>query len=137
MSQSKNATAHDELEVRIDKWLWAARFFKTRSIAREMVQGGKVHYNGQRVKPSKVVDVGATIKITTGFEEKTVVIDVITDKRRNFTFAQTMYTETEESIEQREKRAIARKNNTLYSPRPETKPDKKQRRELLKIKHHD
>lgn len=56
--------------VRLDKWLWAARFYKTRSIARNMVDGGKVHYNGQRTKPSKIVELGATITLRQGYEEK-------------------------------------------------------------------
>ncbi len=56
--------------VRLDKWLWAARFYKTRSIARDMVDGGKVHYNGQRAKPSKIVEVGAVLKLRQGNEGK-------------------------------------------------------------------
>lgn len=61
--------------VRLDKWLWAARFYKTRSIARNMVDGGKVHYNGQRSKPSKIVELGAEIRLRQGNEEKTVIIE--------------------------------------------------------------
>ncbi len=67
--------------VRLDKWLWAARFYKTRSIARNMVDGGKVHYNGQRSKPSKIVELGATIVLKQSHEEKTVIIEKVSDQR--------------------------------------------------------
>ncbi|MGR5542507.1 ribosome-associated heat shock protein Hsp15, partial [Vibrio campbellii] len=85
--------------VRLDKWLWAARFYKTRSIARNMIDGGKVHYNGQRSKPSKVVEVGATVALRQGHEEKTVVIERISDQRRGAPEAQTLYSETSESVQ--------------------------------------
>lgn len=57
-------------QIRLDKWLWAARFYKTRSLAREMVEGGKVHYNGQRTKPSKLVEVGAILTLRQGSDQK-------------------------------------------------------------------
>ncbi|MDW6018598.1 ribosome-associated heat shock protein Hsp15 [Vibrio plantisponsor] len=121
-------------EVRLDKWLWAARFYKTRSIARNMVDGGKVHYNGQRSKPSKIVELGAVITLRQGQEEKTVTIDRISDQRRGAPEAQTLYSETPESIEKRERQALARKLNA-HNPSPDRRPDKKQRRDLLKFKH--
>ncbi len=130
--QSKNS--QDELNVRLDKWLWAARFYKTRSVARDMVQGGKVHYNGQRTKPSKIVEVGAVIKLLQGVDEKVVTIVKVLDKRQSAPIAQTLYQETQASIEKREANAIARKNNSFFAPHPDRKPDKKQRRELLKMK---
>ncbi|CCN36723.1 Heat shock protein 15 [Vibrio nigripulchritudo MADA3029] len=121
--------------VRLDKWLWAARFYKTRSIARNMVDGGKVHYNGQRSKPSKIVELGATIVLRQGHEEKTVVIEKISDQRRGAPEAQTLYRETEESILKREENTQKRKLNALYSPSPERRPDKKQRRDIIKFKN--
>ena len=93
--------AENSQSVRLDKWLWAARFYKTRSIARNMVDGGKVHYNGQRSKPSKVVELGAIINLRQGNEEKTVVIEKISDQRRGAPEAQLLYTETDESIAKR------------------------------------
>ena len=120
-------------EVRLDKWLWAARFYKTRSVARNMVDGGKVHYNGQRSKPSKIVELGAVITLRQGQEEKTVTIDRISDQRRGAPEAQTLYSETPESIEKRERQALARKLNA-HNPSPDRRPDKKQRRDLLKFK---
>jgi len=130
----KSQDKQDELNVRLDKWLWAARFYKTRSIARDMVQGGKVHYNGQRTKPSKIVEVGAVVKLLQGVDEKVVTIEKILEKRQGAPIAQTLYQETQASIEKREANAIARKNNSFFAPHPDRKPDKKQRRELLKMK---
>ncbi|XAW89442.1 ribosome-associated heat shock protein Hsp15 [Vibrio sp. CDRSL-10 TSBA] len=120
--------------VRLDKWLWAARFYKTRSVARNMVDGGKVHYNGQRTKPSKLVELGAIITLRQGNEEKTVVIERVSEQRRGAPEAQTLYSETADSVEKREKQALARKLNA-HNPAPDRRPDKKQRRDLLKFKH--
>ncbi|MBY6199088.1 ribosome-associated heat shock protein Hsp15 [Vibrio hangzhouensis] len=124
----------EEKAVRLDKWLWAARFYKTRSIARNMVDGGKVHYNGQRSKPSKIVELGAVISLRQGNEEKTVTIERISDQRRGAPEAQTLYTETAESIAKREDNALKRKLNA-HNPSPERRPDKKQRRDIIKFKH--
>ncbi|WP_340620016.1 ribosome-associated heat shock protein Hsp15 [Xenorhabdus siamensis] len=121
--------------VRLDKWLWAARFYKTRSIAREMIDGGKVHYNGQRSKPSKLVELNATIKLRQGNDEKTVTVLALHGQRRNATEAQQLYQETEESIINREKMALARKMNALTMPHPDRRPDKKERRTLIKFKN--
>ncbi|MBY7898104.1 ribosome-associated heat shock protein Hsp15 [Vibrio fluvialis] len=120
--------------VRLDKWLWAARFYKTRSLARNMVDGGKVHYNGQRTKPSKLVEVGAIITLRQGNEEKTFVIEGVSEQRRGAPEAQTLYSETAESVVKRERMALARKLNAT-NPAPDRRPDKKQRRDLLKFKH--
>ncbi|AIY64480.1 ribosome-associated heat shock protein Hsp15 [Pseudoalteromonas piratica] len=139
MSKKQNSTdtlnQSATLAVRLDKWLWAARFYKTRAIAREMILGGKVHYNGQRCKPSKIVELGASIKLSQGFDEKVVTIEKISDQRRGAPVAQTLYKETQESVSKREENAWARKNNAFFSPSPENRPDKKQRRELIKFKH--
>lgn len=138
MSKKSNANTSsdpvDGLKVRLDKWLWAARFYKTRAIAREMVQGGKVHYNGQRTKASKIVEVGANIKLAQGVDEKLITILSVLEKRQSAPIAQTMYQESDASIAKREENSIARKNNSFFAPHPDKKPDKKQRRELLKMK---
>ncbi len=122
-------------EVRLDKWLWAARLFKTRSLARTAVQAGKVHYNGQRTKPSKVVELGATVKVPAGYDTKELVINEIVEQRRGAALVQDMYRETQSSLEQRERNAQARKLSAFHSPKPETKPDKKQRRQIIELKH--
>jgi ribosome-associated heat shock protein Hsp15 len=135
-SSSKNKSAKQiDNDVRIDKWLWAARFCKTRAIARELVQSGKVQYNKQRSKPSKVVELGATIQVPAGFDHKTVIVKEVHGQRRGAPQAQLMYEETEESIALREKNAAARRLSIFHSPRPESRPDKKQRRQIIRFKH--
>jgi len=121
-------------EVRLDKWLWAARFYKTRAIAREMIEGGKVHYNGQRSKPGKVVELNAELTLRQGNDERTVIVVDISAQRRPASEAQQLYRETDASIEKREKMAQARKLNALTMPHPDRRPDKKERRDLMKFK---
>ena len=123
-------------EVRLDKWLWAARFYKTRSIAKAMIEGGKVHYNGQRAKVSKAVEIGATLKLRQGNEEKEIVVTALSDQRRGASEAQLLYQETEKSVKQREAIAFVRKANALSMPHPDRRPNKKERRELVKFKEH-
>ena len=118
--------------VRLDKWLWAARFYKTRSLAKEMIDGGKVHYNGQRSKPNKSVEIGARIKLRQGNEEKEVQVLALSEQRRGAPEAQLLYRETEQSVAQREKFAAMRKANAM--PHPDRRPNKKERRDLLKFK---
>ena len=120
--------------VRLDKWLWAARFYKTRSLARDMVQGGKVHYNGQRSKASKAVEVGALLSIRQGDQVFEVTIEIISDQRRGAPTAQTLYKETEKSIVKREEYGILRKLSLQNAPHPNRRPNKKERRDLIQAK---
>ena len=121
-------------KIRLDKWLWAARFYKTRSIARDMIQGGKVHYNGQRGKASRIVELGAILSIRQGDVLKQVVIEVLSDQRRGAPIAETLYKETAESIKKREEYQTLRKLSLQNAPHPDRKPNKKQRRELIQAK---
>jgi len=120
--------------IRLDKWLWAARFYKTRALARTMIEGGKVHYNGQHTKPGKVVEINAQLTLRQGNDERTVIVKHITEQRRPASEAATLYEETAQSIEKREKIALARKMNALTMPHPDRRPDKKERRDLMKFK---
>ncbi|RUO41677.1 heat-shock protein [Pseudidiomarina aestuarii] len=120
--------------VRIDKWLWAARFCKTRSVARQLVQSGKVQVDGQRCKPSKTVTVGQTVRCPRGHDIYDVVIRALSEHRLSAPLAQELYEETPESIARREKEAELRRVNALYNPHPDHKPDKKERRQLIKFK---
>lgn len=131
---TSKATANENSSIRLDKWLWAARFFKTRAIAKQMIDGGKVFYDGQRTKAGKSVVIGDSIRIRQGFDEKEVEVIALADKRRDATFAQSLYKETNKSIETREKNSLARKQGILLSPASDTKPDKKQRRKLREFK---
>lgn len=121
--------------VRLDKWLWAARFYKTRSIAREMIDGGKVDYNGVKAKPSRTVEVGALVKVLQGNIRIEVEILKISDVRGPATVARTLYQETEESIVKREKQLEQLKINALLAPHPDEKPNKKDRRTLISMKY--
>lgn len=133
--QNKQDTDKDV--TRLDKWLWAARFYKTRTIAKEMIDGGKVHYNGQRTKPNKTVEIGALIKLRQGSDEKEIQVLALATQRRGAPEAQLLYQETEQSLQKREQLAIARKNNALTMPHPDRRPNKKERRNLIKFKHQE
>ena len=104
--------------IRVDKWLWAARFFKTRSIAKTAIEGGKVHLDGQRVKVSREISVGETLVIKQGWDEKEIVVRSLSAQRGPAPAARELYEETAASIEKREREAQAR-NCLLYtSPSP-------------------
>ena len=124
-----------ETEVRLDKWLWAARFYKTRSLARSMIEGGKVDYNGVKAKPSRTVEIGALVKVLQGNIRREVEVVKISDQRGPAVVAQTLYKETEKSIEQREKQIELIRLNSLLAPHPEEKPNKKDRRALINMKY--
>lgn len=116
--------------VRIDKWLWAARFFKTRALASEAVNGGKVHLNGQRIKASRAVKVNDVYEIQRGFEKMTVVVLQLAARRGSATVAQTLYRETEQSIMLREKESEQRKLARMQVPIMDHRPSKRERRKL-------
>ena len=118
--------------MRIDKWLWVARFFKTRSIAKAAIEGGKVHHNNDRVKVSRDVRVGMELTIQQGFEKKTVVVKALSTIRGGAPAAQLLYEETTESIERRELHASQRKLHNLA--RPDHRPSKKDRRDINRFK---
>lgn len=124
----------DSSPVRLDKWLWAARFYKTRSLAKDAVEGGKVHYNDARAKPSRTVEVGAKVRLRQGWDEMTVVIEAISDKRRGAPEARLLYSETAASIEQREQRARQRKAEQATRIAPDHRPSKKERRDIRRLK---
>lgn len=121
-------------KVRLDKWLWAARFYKTRALAKEAIEGGKVHINGQRCKAGKEPKVGDVIKLRAGWDDRVVVVKAIYNKRQKAELAQLLYEETAESLAAREQAAEDRKLLRNSVPRPDQRPDKKQRRELLRHK---
>ncbi|MBA55381.1 MAG: hypothetical protein CMK89_13080 [Pseudomonadales bacterium] len=122
-------------KIRLDKWLWAARFYKTRSIAKDMIEGGKVHYEGHRVKASKEVTLGAQVRLRQGFDEKTVTVMALSDRRGNATAAAALYEETPESIEKRQLAAEQRKAMSSAVPVSDNRPNKKQRRQIIQFRH--
>ena len=121
-------------KLRLDKWLWAARFFKTRGLAKAAIEGGKVHLGGQRVKVSKEISVGDTLQIRQGWDEKVVLIKSLSDQRRGAPEAQLLYEETADSRAKREAEAEARKAAGGMIDRPAHRPTKKQRRQIHRFK---
>jgi len=133
---SNNSSLKPETTVRIDKWLWAARFYRTRTTAKDAIDGGKVHHHGDRVKVSKDVRIGMEFTIRQGFEEKTVVVTALSVVRGNATAAQLLYEETPASIAKRELYQAARKLSNLA--RPDHRPTKHERQQLQRFKDtHD
>jgi ribosome-associated heat shock protein Hsp15 len=116
-------------KVRLDKWLWAARFFKTRALAKAAIEGGKVQHRGERCKPGKEPKVGEEYLIRTGFDERTVRVLALSDVRRGAPEAQLLYQETEESVARREEAARQRQAGVL-GIETDGRPTKKQRRQI-------
>ena len=119
---------------RLDKWLWAARFYKTRALATEAVNGGKVHLNGDRVKPGRTIQQGDSLTITKGLMEFNIVIQGLSKQRRPAKEAQLLYQETEESIKLREERAETLKATSAHLSYGDKRPSKKDRRQIVRFK---
>lgn len=117
-------------ETRIDKWLWAARFFKTRSQATAAVTGGKVEINGDAAKPAKVVKAGDRIRLRLGPIEYRLIVTAIGERRGSASVAQTLYEETPESVAERERIAAQRRFASAPSYEEKGRPSKKDRRDL-------
>ncbi|HSP59208.1 MAG TPA: ribosome-associated heat shock protein Hsp15 [Halomonas sp.] len=122
--------------VRLDKWLWAARFFKTRALAKKAIEGGKVQYNGTRAKTSKAVEVGALIRVPQGWDTLEVEVLALSDQRRGAPEARALYAETTESVARREREAEARRLTNQAMQHPLKRPDKKQRREIHRFQRN-
>ena len=133
-SQKEDSSQNHHRKVRLDKWLWAARFFKTRNLSKQAIEGGKVHYNGTRSKVSKDVEIGCELRIRHGGSEKTITVIALSDKRRGAPEAQALYQETHESIEKRQQYAIQSKQINQSLIAPDTKPSKKDRRLIHQFK---
>ena len=116
-------------KVRIDKWLWAARFYKTRSLAKSAIEGGKVHIDGQKSKPSRTLEIGVMLTLRQGEDVKTIEVIALSEHRRGAPEAQLLYLETEQSIELREKKSSERA--AFHGSMPASiRPNKKQRRQI-------
>ncbi len=123
-----------EKGTRIDRWLWAARFFKTRGLAQTAVAGGKVHVDGQRVKPARCVKPGDRVEITRGGERLEVVVAEVSDRRGPAPEAQRLYDETPESLALRSAAREARRRRAdSRAPAPDHRPDKRSRRRLIRL----
>jgi ribosome-associated heat shock protein Hsp15 len=120
---------------RLDKWLWSARFYKTRGLAVEAINGGHVHVNGQRIKPAKTIRIGDIIEITKDQYLWRLEVQALAQRRGPSREAQQLYVEDVDSIQQR---AAIRAEKKLLSPAPTKRPDKRQRRRIIRfINKHD
>ena len=126
----------NESGIRVDKWLWAARFYKTRSRAKIAVTGGKVQVNGQRVKPARDLHIGDHVTLNTGDVEKAVIVQDLSHRRGPASVATKLYKETAESIKLREKFAQQRKLERLGLHISSNRPDKYARRKLAQLKQN-
>ncbi len=118
--------------VRLDKWLWAARFYKTRALAKSAIDGGKVSVDGQKAKPSKEITTGNLVTARQGWDDRTVEVLALSDQRRSADIANQLYEETQESIQLRHEHAEQRKANVLHASHD--KPNKKERRQRQAMK---
>lgn len=136
-NDSKNAGAAEGESLRLDKWLWAARFYKTRAIAADAVDGGKVHLNGDRVKRSKGIRVGDVVQIRSGPFEQRVVVRAISERRGPATVAAELYEELPESVQARETMAAQRRLESLPGSGDTGRPSKRERRQIDGFRKRD
>ena len=119
--------------VRVDKWLWAARFFKTRALAREAIAGGKVELNGHRVKPGKAIKMGDCLAVKRGDDLYEITVADLSDRRVSAELAQQKYSEEPASRQRREAAAELRKQHRALQPETAHRPDKRERRKILEF----
>lgn len=123
------------LKTRLDKWLWASRFYKTRHLAAEAINGGHVHLNEQRVKPSRMVQIGDELQINKTPFTFVITVKGLSIRRGPAKEAQLLYEEHEESIQKREAVAEQRKLNAAQFPHSDRRPDKRNRRRIIRFKN--
>ena len=119
--------------MRVDKWLWAARFFKTRTLAKTAIEGGKVQIDGQRLKVSREIGPGDILRVRQGWDEREIIVTAVSDQRRGAPIAQTLYEETPESMARRARAAEARKAAGAMG-KPSQKPGKHERKALERLR---
>ena len=135
MANNKKDKEDKIVKTRLDKWLWASRFYKTRHLAAEAINGGHVHHNGHRVKPSRVVQIADTLTIHKTPFTFEITVDGLSIRRGPAKEAQLLYTELEESIKKREILSAQRKLDAAQFPHAERRPDKRDRRRIIRFKN--
>lgn len=118
--------------IRLDKWLWAARFYKTRMLAKEAIESGHVRLDGERAKVARELVVGDRLRLRRGSEELEVQVLKLSDQRGGAPEAQTLYAETPDSAARREEAALQRRASAVQHP--DQRPDKQQRRRIVRFK---
>lgn len=134
-SQDKSTADKSQLKTRLDKWLWAARFYKTRHLAAEAINGGHVHLNDQRIKPSRVIQLADKLTIHKTPFTFEITVEGLSIRRGPAKEAQLLYVEDEESIKKRETLAEQRKLDAAQFPHAERRPDKRDRRRIIRFKN--
>jgi ribosome-associated heat shock protein Hsp15 len=132
----QNRSSNELMQLRLDKWLWAARFFKTRSIAAKAVNGGKVLVCGNRAKPAKLIQIGDELTVQRGLFRYAITVERLVDKRRPASEARQMYLECDKSIREREQLIAKLKAEGMTGPSigRRVRPNKKQRRQIVRLK---
>jgi ribosome-associated heat shock protein Hsp15 len=129
-----SVTDETRARARIDRWLWCARFYKSRALASRAVAGGKVHVNGERVKPSRAIAPGDRLSITRGAQALEVLVHALPERRGPASEASRCYEETPASVARREQLREQHALAAAFAPRPEARPHKRERRLLLKLR---
>ncbi|MDO8907083.1 MAG: S4 domain-containing protein [Pseudohongiella sp.] len=132
-TSKKDANAQQPQKVRLDKWLWAARLFKTRALAKDAVEGGKVEIDGHKPKPGKEIAIGSVLKVRQGADDKTLTVNGLSEQRKSAPEAQLLYVESEDSVRRREALAEQRKLQSA-GLHAHDKPNKKERRQRQAMK---
>lgn len=138
MVRRTDADAGEQTDrMRLDKWLWAARFFKTRQIAIDAINGGKVHLNGQRAKPGKEIGVGARLEISKDQHSWDITVVRLCAQRRPAAEAAQLYEETPESLARRQAEIARRREEKAFGVQVDNRPNKKERRQIHRFKRGD
>ena len=127
----------DNTKIRLDKWLWAARFFKTRSLATAAVNGGKVHVNDMRVKAARAVQLGDRLSIQRGMQQFTVIVVGLSQQRGPAKEAVLLYQETADSIRQRQQQSEQRRLQQPAAPNPGRRPTRQERRRIVRLNRNE
>lgn len=134
IAEASGGTEQTVDKARVDRWLWAARFYKTRTLAKAAVEGGKAHVNGARVKAARSIQAGDTLTISRGHEEREVIVTAVCTRRGSATEAAKLYRETEESVQRRTENDARRRMERAGLKVPRTRPTTRQRRQLAELK---
>lgn len=133
----RNQAPENQQSLRIDKWLWAARFYKTRSLASDAVKTGKVQVNGEKAKPSKEIGIGDTLTIKQAYFSKTITVSALSNRRGPASVAETLYEETSESVTNRARLKEIQQAQPAIRRSGQGRPTKRERRQIISFTSKD